>query len=688
MGDVWWAKNRGLYFSWGHVWIVVKQAVRLLFFLIWGTRSWLTALAKLLAYVMVLMPGWLRMCWYYFTSNFIIRNVEYGKGHMHRNLLDIYLPSTRGFTGKLTLASAQASSQPAVPVVVFFSGGAWIIGYKLWSALIARGFSACGYITIVPDYRNFPQGDMIAMTEDTRAVLLWVNASVRDYGGDSKNVTVCGQSAGAHIVMTTLLRLLDVVRINQQRSRQKSAEAEAEAEGRRSNSLGESSVDYFTPSVKVPRPRPSSSSHYNGDGNDSYTGDQDINDSALSRRYGVDAGGSYDRDDIDEIKYNDEDGEDDVGSGSYTGSVSPLSEMSYSTTHNNDNTGDDDHESEGYIDVQLAEFILASVQNIILVNPPSDLVALETHCHQKGLDSLILRWICRDDLAAFSPTLIIQRFNAEDATRRCLYTGAECRPNGGRGHQQHAQDHSEADAQKTQLTTTLGCRWETEGGVDSGCGVSPINSPSRTQNTNNKKNVYSGMWEKFPAVSIFSSMDDASIPIRQGSTLHHALRQAKFANIIDTNKNQHRVYAKKSHTSLIVEDPLVGDFGLVFDIHRIISRTTKRRRSRCAGPASPGSPGYGAGPGLRLSDSHVDLVLIGFDTSPTNSQFHNTNRRKVLEKLDIDEDELEHEQHELVTHHHHYDEEEEDAVIKHAKENLGGTVHPYLVSIARKMNPF
>ena len=39
---IWWAKNRGIYFSWGHAWIVVKQAVTLLFFLIWGTRSWLT----------------------------------------------------------------------------------------------------------------------------------------------------------------------------------------------------------------------------------------------------------------------------------------------------------------------------------------------------------------------------------------------------------------------------------------------------------------------------------------------------------------------------------------------------------------------------------------------------------------------------------------------------------------------
>jgi len=186
-------------------------------------------------------------------------------------------------------------------------------------------------------------------------------------------------------------------------------------------------------------------------------------------------------------------------------------------------------------------------------------------------------------------------------------------------------------------------------------------------------------------------MDDASIPISQGSNLHHALRRPKVAKIIETNKNLHRVYAKKSHTSLIVEDPLVGDFGLVFDIHRIISRTTKRRRSRCA-QVAPGSPGYGAGPGpgpgLCRADSHADLVLVGFDTSSTNNQFHNTNRSRVLEKLEIDEDSLAQEKQEIVTRHHHYGEEEEDAVIRRAKENLTGTVHPFLVSIARKVNPF
>ena len=728
---VWWNHNRGVYFSWGHAWIVVKQAVRLLFFLIWGTRSWLTALAKLLAYVMVLMPGWLRMCWYYFTSNLIVRNVEYGKGHMHRNLLDIYLPSTCGFSSsKRTPTSTPSSSQAAVPVVVFFSGGAWIIGYKLWSALIARGFSACGYITIVPDYRNFPQGDMLAMTEDAQSVLLWVSSCVGDYGGDASNVTLCGQSAGAHIVMTSLLRLLDVLRTNQQNNQQqhqqKQSNGRAEEEddsfvfGRADSYRYEDRVHHdgddggdtgdtevaltteedTTPAADPEPVTPASNSDSDLDNAASWTNQNDSLDGSVdyftpTALSAVEKPQEEDGGEIGEIKlYNDSvdgEGDMDMDIGFDMGNITPMTDNSCSIHSDNASFGATanstsiaggagtgaeagDDINEACIDIQLAEFILACVQNVILVNAPSDLVLLEAHCHQKGLDSRILQWICRDDLAAFSPTLLIQKFNDEDAVHMLPSKSANMK---------NKLQEEERKETKASAGCEAGSNWR-----DSGCGVSsrPLNSPAREgtqKNSSTLKSTYTGMWDRLPPVSIFSCMDDTSIPISQGGLLHNAMRQAKVAKVIDTSKSHHRVYAKKSHTSLIVEDPLVGDFTLVFDIHRIINRTSQRRKSRCS-PASPGSPGYGPGP--RLSDSHVDLVLVGFGTSSINNQFHNNNRRRILEKLDIDE--VLAEEQGMVIRHHRYGEEEEDAVIRRAKENLGGTVHPYLVSIARKMNPF
>ena len=213
----------------------------------------------------------------------------------------------------------------------------------------------------------------------------------------------------------------------------------------------------------------------------------------------------------------------------------------------------------------------------------------------------------------------------------------------------------------------MGCQDWT--GIISGWDMSSMSSPApgRAQSSSTSKYTYTGMWDWLPPVSIISCMDDTSVPINQGSLLYHALRRAKLANIINPDKNHHRVYAKKSHTSLIVEDPLLGDFTLVFDVHRIISRTNKtnRRDSRCLG---------GHGHELCFPKSHIDLVLVGFNTSST------------VDKLDIDEALTE--KQDVVIHHYRYGEEEEDVVIRRAKENLSGTVHPYLVSIARKINPF
>ena len=70
---------------------------------------------------------------YYLTDSNIIRNVDYCDGSKKRNLLDIYLPY-----------NCNTKTNTRTPVIIFVSGGAWIIGYKLWSALVGRGLSQLG----------------------------------------------------------------------------------------------------------------------------------------------------------------------------------------------------------------------------------------------------------------------------------------------------------------------------------------------------------------------------------------------------------------------------------------------------------------------------------------------------------------------------------------------------------------
>ena len=73
-------------------------------------------------------------------------------GLFSRNRLDIISPPVS--------APSPAGGRP---VVVFVTGGAWIIGYKAWGALLGKRLSDAGIITVLLDYRNFPQARIDTM---------------------------------------------------------------------------------------------------------------------------------------------------------------------------------------------------------------------------------------------------------------------------------------------------------------------------------------------------------------------------------------------------------------------------------------------------------------------------------------------------------------------------------------------
>lgn len=90
-------------------------------------------------------------------------------------------------------------------MIVFVPGGAWIIGYKMWGYFLALTLMENDTIVICPDHRNFPEvscGDMLA---DVDAALEWSLLNVEALGGDRNNITLMGQSAGAHLTATLML---------------------------------------------------------------------------------------------------------------------------------------------------------------------------------------------------------------------------------------------------------------------------------------------------------------------------------------------------------------------------------------------------------------------------------------------------------------------------------------------------
>lgn len=182
---------------------------RLCRFLIVAPPAWFFRFTQMLWFIIVLLPGFLPVAYYYLYSPNILRNVQYGPNA--RNFMDIYLPtnntsSSSPTTGGATAATASVQEgKSAAPVVVFVCGGVWIIGYKAWGALMGRILAANGILSIMPDYRNFPQGSISDMLLDVNTAIQYIFDTALHYGGDLSQVTLVGQSAGAHLVLLSYL---------------------------------------------------------------------------------------------------------------------------------------------------------------------------------------------------------------------------------------------------------------------------------------------------------------------------------------------------------------------------------------------------------------------------------------------------------------------------------------------------
>ena len=88
-------------------------------------------------------------------------------------------------------------------VVVFFYGGRWQYGSKDEYAFVADALTSKGFITVIADYRLYPQVDWREFVQDGASAYQWVVQNIRAYGGNPQRVFVMGHSAGAHIAAMT-----------------------------------------------------------------------------------------------------------------------------------------------------------------------------------------------------------------------------------------------------------------------------------------------------------------------------------------------------------------------------------------------------------------------------------------------------------------------------------------------------
>jgi acetyl esterase/lipase len=105
-------------------------------------------------------------------------------GEHARQRLNIYRPAEDG----------------AKPVLLFFHGGSWRDGDREGYGFVGRAFAARGFVTVIADYRKYPEVKFPDFVEDAAAATKWVHSNISGHGGDPDRIFLMGHSAGAHLV--------------------------------------------------------------------------------------------------------------------------------------------------------------------------------------------------------------------------------------------------------------------------------------------------------------------------------------------------------------------------------------------------------------------------------------------------------------------------------------------------------
>jgi acetyl esterase len=90
------------------------------------------------------------------------------------------------------------------PLLVFFHGGAWVMGSPFTHRRLAAELATLGLLTVSVDYRRAPKHRFPAGYDDAVDAVHWVRERAEKLGGDPDRLMVGGDSAGASLAAAAL----------------------------------------------------------------------------------------------------------------------------------------------------------------------------------------------------------------------------------------------------------------------------------------------------------------------------------------------------------------------------------------------------------------------------------------------------------------------------------------------------
>ena len=124
----------------------------------------------------------------------VTRDIRFADGR--RGLLDVYAPA---------LVDPRGRRSHDAPMVIFFYGGGWEAGAKADYRFAAMALAKRGIVTIVADYRLYPDVRFPDFIADGAKAVRWGRRNAAEFGADAGLIFLVGHSAGAYIA--TMLAL-------------------------------------------------------------------------------------------------------------------------------------------------------------------------------------------------------------------------------------------------------------------------------------------------------------------------------------------------------------------------------------------------------------------------------------------------------------------------------------------------
>lgn len=115
--------------------------------------------------------------------------------------------SVETFGEPLTVRLYRPSSQPGLPIVLFFHGGGFLLGNLETHDAMARELAnRANAVIVAVDYRLAPEYPFPAALDDCILALEWVIAEAAALSVDPTRISLAGDSAGGQLAVATALR--------------------------------------------------------------------------------------------------------------------------------------------------------------------------------------------------------------------------------------------------------------------------------------------------------------------------------------------------------------------------------------------------------------------------------------------------------------------------------------------------